>query len=471
MASEICQESEKIQRGSKDDMRFEQDFKDILKYRLESGTVKTFDDEVTTPKLSALYGVFGDHKDYGTKENLEYTLNLFTKPNDNGKIPDFLSSIVVTTPDGNFTFNDTNKKTQIVYRKTIYPTQNGAADGTPTGAEVLVEFKTIYYPILKKLEFWIVCHLPTKEENPNWGILGFGLEDIKFTCTIHYYDKIQKYNIHAVNDLFFKAENFIKGDNDVIMVVQGGNVTKSNIPEYDLNTMPLIVNFVVPLIRKNEFMSFLGGVAEEYNGKLEEYNGWLRGDKDDVITQYRAIYNTPFVMGESQEIRCGTGTIKICTVQWIISLNYGKNAYVKTPTVNLIINGVSIPIAHIMRYEHAYAPAYDDYQKFGNKIRTAKKLSAIRTWVFQIAKITLSESTKSEITRLIKSPKLFDSVIKEITNDDEKLQFLFEAFEWGLELTYAINLKSDYGIITVNHLSVSSGIENNSGSYLLTLEV
>lgn len=471
MASKICQESEKVQRGSKDDMRFEQDFKDILKHRLESGTVKTFDDEITTPKLSALYGVFGDHKDYGTKENLEYTLNLFTKPNDNGKIPDFLSSIVVTTPDGNFTFNDTNKKTQIVYRKTIHPTQNGAADGTPTGAEVLVEFKTIYFPTLKKLEFWIVCHLPTKEENPNWGILGFGLEDIRFTCTIHYYDKIQKYNIHAVNDLFFKAENFIKGDNDVIMVVQGGNVTKSNIPEYDLNTMPLIVNFVVPLIRKNEFMSFLGGVAEEYNGKLEEYNGWLREDKDDVITQYRAIYNTPFVMGESQEIRCGTGTIKICTVQWIISLNYGKNAYVKTPTVKLSINGVDIPISHIMRYEHAYAPAYDDYQKFGDKIRTAKKLSAIRTWVFQIAKITLSESTKSKIESLINSPKLFDSVIKEITNDDEKLQFLFEAFEWGLELTYAIKLQSDYGIITVNHLSVSSGIENNSGSYLLTLEV
>lgn len=452
-------------------MRFEQDFKDILKYRLESGTVRTFDDEVTTPKLSALYGVFGDHKDYGTKENLEYTLNLFTKPNDNGKIPDYLSSIVVNTPNGNFTFNDTNKKTQIVYRKTIHPTQNGAADGTPTGAEVLVEFKTIYYPTLKKLEFWIVCHLPTKEENPNWGILGFGLEDIRFTCTIHYYDKIQKYNIHAVNDLFFKAENFIKGDNDVIMVVQGGNVTKSNIPEYDLNTMPLIVNFVVPLIRKNEFMSFLGGVAEEYNGKLEEYNGWLRGDKDDVITQYRAIYNTPFVIGESQEIRCGTGTIKICTVQWIISLNYGKNAYIKTPRVNLTINGVSIPITHIMRYEHAYAPAYDDYQKFGDKIRTSKKLSAIRTWVFQIAKITLSESTKAKIKSLINSPKLFDSAIKEITNDDEKLQFLFEAFEWGLELTYAIKLQSDYGTITVNHLSVSSGIENNSGSYLLTLEV
>lgn len=452
-------------------MRFEQDFKDILKYRLESGTVKTFDDEITTPKLSALYGVFGDHKDYGTKENLEYTLNLFTKPNDNGKIPDFLSSIVVNTPDGNFTFNDTNKKTQIIYKKTIYPTENGAADGTPTGAEVLVEFKTIYFPTLKKLEFWIVCHLPTKEENPNWGILGFGLEDIRFTCTIHYYDKIQKYNIHAVNDLFFKAENFIKGDNDVIMVVQGGNVTKSNIPKYDLNTMPLIVNFVVPLIRKNEFMSFLGGVAEGYNGKLEEYNGWLRGDKDDVITQYRAIYNTPFVIGESQEIRCGTGTIKICTVQWIISLSYGKNAYVKTPTVNLTINGVSIPITHIMRYEHAYAPAYDDYQKFGDKIRTSKKLSAIRTWVFQIAKITLSESTKAKIKSLINSPKLFDSAIKEITNDDEKLQFLFEAFEWGLELTYAIKLQSDYGTITVNHLSVSSGIENNSGSYLLTLEV
>lgn len=451
-------------------MRFEQDFKDILKYRLENGTVQTFDDEVKDTISMTVYGVFDIQQDYGTKKVLKYTLDLFKKPNDSGKIPDYISSISVTTAQGTFVFNADSKKDKLVFSEKQWAEKTVKGEIVQT-VEILSEYNVIYFPTLKKLEFWMTTYLPTKEENPDWGYLPDGTPKLEFTCEIHYYDKIQKYNIHAVNDLFFKAENFIKGDNDVIMVVQGGNVTKSNIPEYDLNTMPLIVNFVVPLIRKNEFMSFLGGVAEEYNGKLEEYNGWLRGDKDDVITQYRAIYNTPFVIGESQEIRCGTGTIKICTVQWIISLNYGKNAYVKTPTVKLSINGVDIPISHIMRYEHAYAPAYDDFQKFGDKIRTSKKLSAIRTWVFQIAKITLSESTKTKIKSLINSPKLFDSVIKEITNDDEKLQFLFEAFEWGLELTYAIKLQSDYGIITVNHLSVSSGIENNSGSYLLTLEV
>lgn len=276
------------------------------------------------------------------------------------------------------------------------------------------------------------------------------------------------FSIHAVNDLFFKAENFVKGDNDVIMVVQGGNVTKSNIPDYDLNTMPLIVNFIVPLIRKNAFMGVLGNVAEKYNGKLEET---AQGSDDGSVTQFRAIYNTPFVIGESQEIRCGTGTIKICTVQWIISLNYGKNAYIKTPSVSLSINGVIIPISHIMRYEHAYAPAYDDYQKFGDKIRTSKKLSAIRTWVFQIAKITLSESAKSEIKNFIDSPKFFLSKLNEI-NAEERLQFLFEACEWGAEIDYAIKLQGPYSkTITVNHMSVSSGIENNSGSYMMTLEV
>ena len=98
------------------------------------------------------------------------------------------------------------------------------------------------------------------------------------------------YSIHAVSDLFFKAENFIKGDNDVIMVVQGGNVTKSNIPNYDLNTMPLIVNFIVPLIRKNAFMGVLGNVAEKYNGTLEET---AQGSDNGSVTQFRAIYNTP----------------------------------------------------------------------------------------------------------------------------------------------------------------------------------
>lgn len=459
-------------------MRFEQDFKDILKHRLESGTVQTFDDEVKDTISRTVYGVFDVQQDYGTKKVLKYTLDLFKKPNDSGKIPDYVSSISVTTSQGTFVFNADSKKEKLVFSEKQWAEKTVKGEIVQT-VEILSEYNVIYFPTLKKLEFWLTTYLPTKEENPDWGYLPDGTPTLEFTCEIHYYDKVQKYNIHAVNDLFFKAENFVKGDNDVIMVVQGGNVTKSNIPEYDLNTMPLIVNFVVPLIRKNEFMSFLGGVAEEYNGKLEEYNGWLRGDKDDVITQYRAIYNTPFVIGESQEIRCGTGTIKICTIQWIISLNYGKNAYIKTPRVFLWINDVPIEIFHVMRYEHAYAPAYDDYQKFGDKIRTAKKLSAIRTWVFQIAKINLSETSKSAVRDLLMPdpnyPKSFEDIMSDVT-DKERLQVIFEAIEWGYEFDLPIKVQGEHNgdtnyFIKINHFSLSGGTENNSGSYLLTLEV
>ncbi len=268
---------------------------------------------------------------------------------------------------------------------------------------------------------------------------------------IWYKDKLKSwienrgYDVVAVNDNAFKVNTLMdKSDKTVLMLVQGGNVTKSNIPTYDLNTMPVIVNFLVPLNLKNDFMSVLCDLTELHNASLSQ------GDIDGETILYRGIYNTPYVLGETTEIRHGGGTMKVCTIQWIITLNYGVDAYIFTPSLFLTINGTKYEVKKIMRFEFSYNPAYDTYQPFGSSIQQSKKLSEIRSYVLQIAQ---------------------DNPYGNIGTYDPLQSLLRKISNGTVNVDGDITLSWNDQDILVKRFSLSGGIENNTGSYLITLEV
>ena len=254
------------------------------------------------------------------------------------------------------------------------------------------------------------------------------------------------YDVVAVNDNAFKVNTLMdKSDKTVLMLVQGGNVTKSTIAGYDLNTMPVIVNFLVPLNLKNDFMSNLCDLADSYNAML------MNVDIDKKRILYRGIYNTPYVLGETTEIRHGGGTMKVCTVQWIISLNYGVDAYVTTPTLYLTLNGTKYDVTRLMRFEFSYNPAYDNYQSFGSDIQQAKKLSEIRSYVLQIA---MKDYFGNSSTTADPFQKLLFRILTAQENIDGDITLSWFQYD-----------------IPIKRFSLSGGIENNTGSYLITLEV
>ena len=254
------------------------------------------------------------------------------------------------------------------------------------------------------------------------------------------------YDVVAVNDNAFKVNTLMdKSDKTVLMLVQGGNVTKSNIPNYDLNTMPVIVNFLVPLNLKNDFMSSLCDITETLNAVL------FLEDIDDEPVRFRGIYNTPYVLGETTEIRHGGGTMKVCTVQWIISLNYGVDAYVTTPMFYLTINGTKYDVTKLMRFEFSYNPAYDTYQPFGSDIQQANKLSEIRSYVLQIA---MKDYFGNSSTTSDPFQKLLYRILTAQENIDGDI--ILSWFQYD---------------IPIKRFSLSGGIETNTGSYLITLEV
>ena len=253
--------------------------------------------------------------------------------------------------------------------------------------------------------------------------------------------KSKGYDVVAVNDNAFKVNTLMdKSDKTVLMLVQGGNVTKSNIRNYDLNTMPVIVNFIVPLDKKNDFMSGLCDISESLNASLSST------DLNGKTIRFRGIYNTPYVLGETTEIRHGGGTMKVCAVQWIITLNFGENAYIYVPVLKLTINGTEYNVTQLMRFEFAYAPAYDNWQGFGKKKTDSVKLSEVRTFVLQVAMQDFIDQPVGTFQYL-----LFKIATGVIEVDSVSLWWI------GHE-------------IPIKQFSLSGATENNTGSYLISLE-
>lgn len=255
------------------------------------------------------------------------------------------------------------------------------------------------------------------------------------------------YDVVAVNDNAFKVNSLMdKSDKTVLMLVQGGNVIKSNIPNYDLNTMSFVVNFIVPLHLKNGFMSDLCDISENQNASLNSVA--------ETAIRFRGQYNTPYVVGETTEIRHGSGTMKVCHVQWVITLNYGKDAYVFTPSCLLKLNGTIYTVDLLMRFEASYSPAYDTYQPFGSSTQKSVKLSEIRSFVLQVAAQDPNDSFAFAFQKLL-----------------YKIAYLGEKVDEDIILYVGKRAGESDAAITINQISVSGAIENNSGSYLITLGV
>lgn len=463
--------------------RFEEYLKGIIATRINisAESQKKYNTVTISGEDGNVYGVFGSGDVWYGTQTTKKTIDI------SGKVPNEANYLNAKITAWNKLAGESIKKTYSLEpgKRTLILTVKdksfkNLSPNEYSDTEITERWYATFNAYNKTLVIESETDLPTEAENSEWGFWTDQCR-LSYTLEVTPYSRERKYNIKAVNDNFFKAENFIKSETDIIMLLHGGNVTKSNIPNYDLSTMPVIVNFVVPLLNKNEFLGILNKITLEQNGVVDSLNTDISKDYGFEKLRYKIVYNTPFVLGETQEIRCGNGTLKVCTVQWIMTAYYGSNAFLEQPEFILEIGGVDYPINYLMKYESAYAPAYDDYQKFGSSTRESNKLMNIRTYVFQIAKTSISVTAVTDfIDNYYDSDEERNNFIEEAYPAKDRLQHLLLACEWGEAIRGDIYLKNGYfdldyeegsiSKIKIKHISVSCGYENNSGSYMLTLE-
>ncbi len=144
--------------------------------------------------------------------------------------------------------------------------------------------------------------------------------------------------------------------NSVGIVLRGGNETKSEVLDYDLNTLMLTATIFVKSNNIQRIISACNEIAAADNAVLKTLT------VNGIEYNYKGIYSTPYVVGSPYELRTKSGTIKAINAIWAINISYSTKGIIEQPNAKLIINDTEYSVNYIARYEGASTLNSEPYQ-------------------------------------------------------------------------------------------------------------
>ena len=258
--------------------------------------------------------------------------------------------------------------------------------------------------------------------------------------------------VSATNDVMFKVADELNKSaktDRIVMIVRGGAAIRSNIPSFDQNTATMLVQMTFFDINKEKILTALQKISAEQNAQL------FQTEVDGKQILFRPVFETPTVAGTSFEMRRGNGNAKASGIFWQITVSYGQNAYVETPTPEIFVysngapTGESYPIKGIARLEKASAPSYGAYQAQGYITPQRFVQSKVQSYVFTLYRMS-NDALHKEIEK-----ELAGAI--SIFSDPEK------------QLRIAVNFNNATHHIALQEFDVSSTYENNTEAYSLSL--
>jgi len=251
--------------------------------------------------------------------------------------------------------------------------------------------------------------------------------------------------LSAVNDSGYKIDEELKKDengNRLFCLVHGGETTKSNVPNFDLNTEPFLVSLIFFEGLKSDVLTAVQAVSKNNNAVL---NSATIGT--DTV-KFKAIFDNPIVSGNTFDMRRNNSSAKALLIQWSVTVSHSTNGLIEPHVFSLIVGSTTYAINYVARYERASSLTTDTYQAQGSSIQSVVKMAHINTVVLTIYKVT----TDSFQTDILNKELNFDNVLFDAT---------------GVKLIVDGNTA---GAIDILEWSVSETYENNTAAYSLTLK-
>lgn len=255
-----------------------------------------------------------------------------------------------------------------------------------------------------------------------------------------------KEGMWKVDEQFKLAKKAVKANEMVVpMIFKGGNTIKGTVPAVDINSTTVTVFFVVFNDDREMLLNALAAVATRENAVI---NAWtepaaVEGQPDETILRFRTIFDTPVVLGASQEIARGNGSEKASTIQWSMSISYSRNAFIEPVVFRLKIGTNIYPVNGVSRYERSKTSSYAAYQAKGD-----------------------------EWQRKIRQSNVFTVALTIIALENDELQELFHQELKGADSfggTPKLAIDSSTEFISMTEYSLSESYENNAEVYSLTL--
>ncbi len=178
----------------------------------------------------------------------------------------------------------------------------------------------------------------------------------------------------------------LENDSEAIsVVVKTGNASKSHVPGYDLNTLPLIITFTVWELRVKVLLEALTAISNRENASFGDI------DVNGETTKYKVIFNTPYAGGPAQSLRSVVqgrqATIKAVNVIWLLNITYSTNALLSPPKYKLKVDDKVYDIDFWTNFSASNTPAYDGNLISGARFVKQDMLSMNMNYAFILYKV------------------------------------------------------------------------------------
>lgn len=220
-------------------------------------------------------------------------------------------------------------------------------------------------------------------------------------------EKLRAKGLKIIESLDKQYDILFNDINEVSFIMKTGDAVKTLVPNYDLNTIPITINFTCLANSSEHVLTVLSNLCEE-EAKL------INPSLDGI--SYRAVFSTPSIIGSPFDIQTKNSTKQIVNIVMLINITYSTNALITLPNLKLEILNKTYDINYIVNYSMAYNPVYNGYQKENNNRMTYTKIADVNTYVITVYKVLNDELQKLLMEELLPNANEEDTTfINDIT--------------------------------------------------------
>lgn len=193
--------------------------------------------------------------------------------------------------------------------------------------------------------------------------------------------------VFITNDISYRPLEQDKSS--VVAVIKSAQGTKSSVPSYDLNTLPLNTYFIVEANYLQEFIGALNGYIKVHNGRAKTI------ELNEQLSYYRAIYNNPTPVGSTFDLQAPNKTFKAVMVLLTGSIVHSSNVLLDQFIPVLKIGTVEYPMNYLLRCEFTMQPVVDPVAIVGDRFSKKTIINLETTYLFTL--LSVNDDDLSEL--------------------------------------------------------------------------
>lgn len=219
-------------------------------------------------------------------------------------------------------------------------------------------------------------------------------------------------NVYISNDLHYKP---LDNDPDgIVMVINTGGGTKSSINGYDMNTVPMSINFICQANYLQEIFGILASISKEHNAK------YYQTTIDGVNYNYKIVYSDAMQLGGVYKEHLKAGTYNLITGNWLLTATYSHNAIIEPSVFKLTIGSTEYDINYIVRYEMSSQDVTEPVQYLGETYQEHLPITRTLVYSFVLLKVQ-SDAFQTLLRELMDGTDDLNATVKTLKIDNQEI--------------------------------------------------